>query len=473
MEVLPQSLSYSASKQALRMNRFQCRPTGADDATVGSTFRINLPSKSLVNLSSFNLCFNLEMSTLTDDANNYTNAKLPFSHQLFSAVRVYVGGQLVSGGLSNHYDLLYTGLVKASAGEDWCRSRYNDHARGLIENSDEITGFSVRPQAGNVIKRAYYCITDFLGIFRGNGTGRSIIDTSLWGDVSIEFTMNTNACIAKNAAGNTILANPADNARFLAAGIADITYKIQDIEGYVECITQTTPLYIKLITMLLDSKEQQIRFPYQNFVTGVVSSGKNARLQINSGCIDAMVVLPLHASFNNTRALVGVADDLSAQRYKFTACGSDGAVVTVSSANHTSTTGSAMQIQIGSDTFPKVPINNYLQVSDITTNSLFSNSLYSQNLLFNGWSGGAAGGSAYSRQKFLSENFVWVQSFSDGEGWATKILTGIDSASQNLDVIVNANTPIVGTAAGSLFIGGLLTSLLVFDTRTGQVSVVQ
>jgi hypothetical protein len=221
--------------------------------------------------------------------------------------------------------------------------------------------------------------------------------------------------------------------------------------------------------MLLDSKEQQIRFPYQNFVTGVVSSGKNARLQINSGCIDAMVVLPLHASFNNTRALVGVADDLSAQRYKFTACGSDGAVIAVSNANHTSTTGSAMQIQIGSDTFPKVPINNYLQVSDVTTNSLFSNSLYSQNLLFNGWSGGAAGASAYSRQKFLSENFVWVQSFSDGEGWATKILTGIDSASQNLDVIVNANTP----AAGSLFIGGLLTSLLVFDTRTGQVSVVQ
>ena len=408
------------------------------------------------------------MSTLVDDAANWTNAKLPFSHQLFSAVRVYVGGQLVSGGLSNHYDLLYTGLVKASAGEDWCRSRYNDHARGLIENSDDIVGFSVRP--GVTTKRAYYCITDFLGIFRGNGTGRSIIDTSLWGDISIEFTMNTPACIAKNAAGTAILANPApaDNARSLAVGIADISYRIQDIEGYVECITQTTPLYIKLITMLLDSKEQQIRFPYQNFVSGVVSSGKNARLQVNSGCIDAMVVLPLHSNFNNTRAIIGVADDLSAQRYKFTACNSQGAVITITNDvnTFTSTAGATMQIQIGSDTFPKVPINNYLQVSDITTNSLFSNSLYSQNLLFNGWSGAA---STYSRQKFLSENFVWVQSFSDGEGWATKILTGIDSASQNLDVIVNANTP----ANGSLFIGALLTSLLVFDTRTGQVSVVQ
>jgi hypothetical protein len=265
MEILPPSLSYSASKQALRMNRFVCRPTGADDATPGSTFRINLSSKSLVNLSSFNLCFNLELSGLlnTGDA-DCTNAKLPFSHKLFSAVRVDVGGQLVSGGLSNHYDLLYTSLVKASAGEDWCRSRYNDHAGELIENSDEISSFAARP--GATTKRAYYCISDFLGIFRGNGTGRSIIDTSLWDDVSIEFTLNNNSCIAKNAVGaGNILANPADNARALSAARSDITYKIQDIEGYVECITQTTPLYIKLITMLLDSKEQQIRFPYQNF----------------------------------------------------------------------------------------------------------------------------------------------------------------------------------------------------------------
>lgn len=123
MEVLPPSLSYSASKQALRMNRFQCRPTGADDASPGSTFRINLPSKSLVNLSSFNLCFNLEMSTLVDDAANWTNAKLPFSHQLFSAVRVYVGGQLVSGALlitTIYYIqvLLKQALVKIGAEAD-------------------------------------------------------------------------------------------------------------------------------------------------------------------------------------------------------------------------------------------------------------------------------------------------------------------------------------------------------------------
>jgi hypothetical protein len=473
MEQLPQSLSYSASKQALRMNRFQCRPTGTDNAGPGDTFRIKLPSKSLVNLSSFNLCFNLELSGLTDDAANFTNAKMPFSHSLFSSVRVYIGSQLVSGGLSTHYDLLYMGLVKASAGEDWCRSRYNDHARGLIENRDDITAFHTRPTATFTTKRGYYCMTDFLGAFRANGS-KAIIDTSLWGEVDIEFTLNNASCIAKNAAGTALRADgggfvSAANNREIATAVADISYKIQDIEGYVECITQTTPLYVKLITMLLDSKEQIIRFPYQNFVSTIVQGGKNARLQVNSGCIDAMVVLPLHASYNNNKSIVGVEHDLSALRYKFTACSNAGTPITIATdANaFSSVTGANMQIQIGSDTFPKIPINNYLQVSDITTNSLFSNSLYSQNLLFNGNTDATT--SAYSRSKFLSENFVWVQSFSDGEGWATKVLTGIDSASQNLDVIVNANCP----AGGSVMISALLTSLLVFDTRTGQVSVVQ
>ena len=53
MEVLPPSLSYSASKNAMRYNRFLCRPVGSDSANPGDTVRIHLPSKSLVNLSSF------------------------------------------------------------------------------------------------------------------------------------------------------------------------------------------------------------------------------------------------------------------------------------------------------------------------------------------------------------------------------------------------------------------------------------
>ena len=470
MEVLPPSLSYSAGKSASRYNRFQCRVVGTDSANPGDTVRIQLPDKSLVNMSSFCLNLDLELTGLTMNAGNgFSQAKLPHGQKLFSAVRVYVGGQLVSGGLSNQYDILYNALVKASCGEDWVRSRYNEHAKELIENGDDINSFQQNVAggggqlAGAASKSARYVVNDFLGIFRGNG-GKSIIDTSLWGDVAIEFTFNSAACIAKRTGtGGPVTVNA--------------TYSVANIEGFVECITQTTPLYIKLISLILDEKKDLIRFPYQNYITGTANTGESARLQINSGCIDAMVLAPLLSTFNSLNAPV-TAGDLSAQRYKFTAVQGANRALAATPAN----AGTNIQIQIGSDTFPKIPILNSLDVSDITTNSLFSNSLYSQNLFFNGLTGanGAAVGAAfdvagivsnYTRQAFLSENFVYIQSFSDQEGWASKNLTGIDTASQNLDVI--CNFPISSTAGSALFIGALVTSMLVFDTRTGQVSVVQ
>lgn len=451
MEQLPSSLTYSASKQSLRLNRFQVRPTSSSSGGPSTVFRFNLPSKSLVDLSSFSVAFDLTLSGLVDTADGeFANASLPWGHRLFSSVKVYVGGQLVSGGLSNHYDILASALAKASAGEDWVLSRLNEHALELIENRDDINSITVRP--GATSKSASYIVSDFLGAFRGNGGGRSIIDTSLWGDIVIELVTNTESCIKQNKAG---------------AGATSITsnisYTLSNVEAYVNCITQTTPLYIKLITMLLDEKEAQIRFPYQNFVTTISGSGSNARFQVNSNSIDMMVICPLSQNFNALHAAAGAANidpqtQLNCTRYRF-----DSGKTAVTPAD---SKGCAMQIQIGSDTFPKLPIDNGLHVSNITQDALFSNSLYSQNLLFNDVTGGA---SKYSRNSFLNENFVWINGFCDSEGWSSKVLTGVDSASQNLDIVINTSAI---AANGSLFMAALTTSMLVFDTKSGIVSVV-
>ena len=448
MEVLPSSLSYSASKQSLRINRFQSRPTSGDSGGPNSTFRFNLPSKSLVDLSSFALAFDLTVSGLVNTtADNYSNVKLPHGHKLIKSLKVYVGGQAVSGHLCNDYDILHNALLKASAGEDWCNSRLVEHTKELVGSSDDV---SLLATGGYTQKAVSYLVSDFLGIFRGNGSGRSIIDTSLWGDVSIEVTLNNEGCMAQYKLGG--------------GSTAAITFSVANMESYVSCITQTTPLYIKLITMLLDSREQQIRFPYQNFVSNISTSGSNARFQVNSGCIDSMVVVPLSENYQLARAAAGAANidpesHINPTRYRY----DSGKTCATPAASK----GCAMQIQIGSDTFPKLPIDNALHVASITQDSLFSNSLYSQNLLFNDLASAAV---SYNRTAFLNENFVWVQSFCDQEGWASKILTGIDTASQNLDIVLNTAAK---TATGSVFMGALLTSMLVFDTKTGVVSVVQ
>ena len=447
MEQLPASLTYSASKQSLRLNRFQVRPTSSSSGGPSTTFRFNLPSKSLVDLSSFSIAFDCTLSGLVNDAVNFANASLPWGHRLFSSVKVYVGGQLVSGGLSNHYDILASALAKASAGEDWVLSRMNEHALELIANRDDMN--AITANNGATSKSASYIVSDFLGAFRGNGAGRSVIDTSLWGDIVIEVVTSTEASIKQVKGGTGVT--------------TAITYNLSNVEAYVNCITQTTPLYIKLITMLLDEKEAQIRFPYQNFVTTISGSGSNARFQVNSNSIDMMVVCPLSENYNSLHGTAGVSNidpstQLNCTRYRF----DSGKTATTPADSK----GCAMQIQIGSDTFPKLPIDNGLHVSNITQDALFSNSLYSQNLLFNDVDANA---SKYSRNAFLNENFVWINGFCDAEGWSTKVLTGVDSASQNLDIIVN--TSAIG-ANGSLFMGALTTSMLVFDTKTGVVSVV-
>lgn len=447
MEQLPASLTYSASKQSLRLNRFQVRPTSSSSGGPSTTFRFNLPSKSLVDLSSFSVAFDLTISGLVDTGDaNFANASLPWGHRLFSSIKVYVGGLLVSGGLSNHYDILASALAKASGGEDWVLSRLNEHALELIANRDDINSIETRPGAAS--KSASYIVSDFLGAFRGNGAGRSIIDTSLWGDIVIELVTSTEASIKQNR--NT-------------ATTADITFNLSNVEAYVNCITQTTPLYIKLITMLLDEKEAQIRFPYQNFVTTISGSGSNARFQVNSNSIDMMVICPLSQNFNALHGTAGAANitpasELNCTRYRFDSG--------KTAATPAGSKGCAMQIQIGSDTFPKLPIDNGLHVSNITQDALFSNSLYSQNLLFNDV---AASAVKYSREAFLNENFVWINGFCDSEGWSSKVLTGVDSASQNLDIVVNTSAI---AANGSLFMAALTTSMLVFDTKSGIVSVV-
>jgi hypothetical protein len=459
---LPSSLQYSASKASLRINRFQVRPNSTDSGGPGTNFRFNLPSKSLVDVSSLALAFDVTVSGLLNtDGNNYSNVKMPHGHKLFSSVKFYVGGQIVSGSLcTNTYDILYNTLVKASCGEDWVNSRMNSHAVELIRQGDDITALLAQP--GATTKVASYIVDDFLGLPRGNGTGRSIIDTSLWGDVSIEVVMNNESAFAQYGLG----------AATGAVALGNMTYAISAMECYVNVITQTTPLYVKLLTMLISQKEGQIRFPYQNFITNVASSGSNARFQVNTNCLDAIVLAPLTQSYSYPHGVAGAltgpnitaATKLSSTRYEY-----DSGLNCDTLAGPK---GRALSIQIGSETFPKLPIANALHVSDITNNSLFATSLYSQNLLFNDISAGGANGTVlYSRNAFLNENFIWVQSFSpDGEGWATKVLTGIDTQNNNLEIIVNHNAM---TGTSNLFMGALITSMLVFDCASGSVSVVQ
>jgi hypothetical protein len=112
-------------------------------------------------------------------------------------------------------------------------------------------------------------------------------------------------------------------------------------------------------------------------------------------------------------------------------------------------------------------------VFDINQNSFFHGSTSNKNMFYYGLAGGAS--ATYSRALALASSCIHAQAFSlQSEGWASSVLTGLDTASQNVDIIVQSqNFPAAaGANVGVQMLVALTTSQLVYDPQTASVSVI-
>jgi hypothetical protein len=463
---LPTSLNYTASKSVIKYKRFNVRTLGTNSGNGGSVVRMRLPD-GLINLSSFALCFDLTVSGLVVDGAapfiDYFNVKMPHGHKLLREVKCFVNNQQVSGKCGD-MDILYNALVKASVGEDWVNSRMNEHAKELIDSADDFGILKETPTATS--KVASYIVSDLLGLFRSGD--KSIIDTSLWGQVELEFTFNNTSAIAQYVAGNATNAN--------------LQMRFTNVEGFVEKVTAITPVYNQLVNMMLNNRKEPLMYCYQNMVSTINSNGSSARLQCRSQSIDAVLCCPLDPNYNALLSVINPDTQLSAPRYRYNSGR------TISQTNALSTKNCNLQISINGECYPDVPVNNCLHISHITTSGLFNHSVYSQNLLFNdvivsnyGKAGvyaengvsiqiEALNAPSCHRSAFLNENFVWYQSLCNGEGYMNKVLTGYDTEGQSAEIIINHDCIVDG---GSLFVAALTTSCLSLDPVSKQMTVIE
>jgi hypothetical protein len=464
---IPASLNYTASKSVIKYKRFNVRTLGTNSGGAGSVIRMRLPN-GLINLSSFALCFDLTVSGLLVDDDDYFNVKIPHGHKLLREVKCFINNQQVSGKCGD-YDILYNALVKASVGEDWVNSRLNEHAKELIDSADDFGIFKKSPTATS--KSSSYIVSDLLGLFRS--ADKSIIDTSLWGQIELEFTFNNTSAIAQYVGGNGSNAN--------------LQMKITNVEGFVEKVVQISPVYNQLVNMMLNSRKEPLLYCFQNFVSTINADGSSTRLQCRSQSIDAVVCCPLDPNYNALLSVINPDTQLSAPRYRYNSGR------TISQTDASTTKNCNLQISINGECYPDVPVNNCLHISHITTSGLFNHSVYSQNLLFNDISASRYGSNgtfqpydfagdtyldvpsasapSYNRSAFLNENFVWYQSLCNGEGYTNnKILTGYDTEGQYAEIIVNHDCIVAG---GSLFVGALTTSCLSLDPASKQMTVIE
>jgi hypothetical protein len=452
MDTLPQALQYGASQSQARISRQTDRPHGADNGSEGQTVRFKLPSKSIVDLRSLSLYYQYTIDGIVADAANWSNVQIPNSQKHWRSVRWYVSGVLASGGACNHYDQVAHALMDATASEDWAYSRMNNGYDEILDSSILAGqpgaaagaaghGDGYVAAAGNLPAARSLLMTfdDILGL---PNTKNYCIDTSLFGDVELELQFNDNTSFKASRAGTVTQVN----------AVSALNARFANIRLCVNTVVSISPLYVSLLSARISGSEQAIRIPFQNLISQFAANTGSNRLTVNSGCVDALMIVPFTAD-PNTHGVYAAANALSANppSYKY--------AVNDAAAN--------FSVSVGSEQFPRQPVQNWRDCADITTNSIYGNSTKSTNLLYHAQT--AAGASNYARSNYLNERAISLLGFGlESESWASGKLTGLDTAQTAVDIVVNTTGAALAT---HLLIVALCTSCLVFDPKSSAVSV--
>lgn len=435
----------------------------------------------MVRLSSLSAYFNFGISGISTDATDFNQALIPSSYKPFRSVRFLVNGQSASGHLAQNYDMIYSALVQSSTDDRWALSRLAQGYKELVQFTDDSSASAtaytnnnlILAAAGSATKSQYMFAEDFLGLPRCNGKGGQnggVIDTSLFGVVEVEFIMNDASILTTwGATANAV------------ALIPNIKWEMTNFRVECDVITSVSPAYVELMALKL-SDPAPIKMAFQNYVQTVSTASGNNRLQCNSQCIDMIMVLPL-ASTWNTLVPISPSSSVSAtSAAKFgvlTATEQYPAQPVHYQFNSGLTLANEdtlrLQVVVGSETYPKTVISHALDIFDINTNSFFHGSTSNKNLFYFGLvpaTGGVNTSPFYSRNLALATSCIHAQSFSlQSEGWASSVLTGLDTSSQNVDIIVQSqNYP--NLTNGVQMLVALTTSQLVYDPQSASVSII-
>lgn len=443
MEVQVQdSLKYGAIYSPSRINRLRAVPTTGSGpySPENNVIRVNLNDRALIRLSSLSAYMNVTISGLATGA-DYVNALIPYSPKLFSKITFYVNNIPVSGNLSNHHDILATALTKASVSSDWCSSRLQNGAKELYDTADDNDEAAKDLQAAptSTTKTQFLVLDQILGLPNSNAAN-GVIDSSLFGQVSIEFTVNTKNCLTVFKGGN--------------GNVSNVTFAINNFHVEYDSIVSVSDDYLKLMDLRLADKSRPINFPFQNYSTTIQQNSGSVRAMVSSNCVDMVVVAPLESGWAARTALE--SNKLNQVRYRFN---SDR---TLADAGTT-----RLSFTVGSEQYPRSEIDNTNKIYDYTQNSLAHNNQFSESMLYIGDTG------LYARANFLSENCIWVQALSEqSEGWASKdrVLSGLNTNGANNEFVVNSTA--FGPSGGFLLVAFLMSSVLQYDTATSQVKVI-
>lgn len=478
LDALPNCLKYGARQLQVRINRnTNIVPLGTDSVTSSGAgvLRFRLPSASIINLSSLSVNFNATISGLTTGSTNFVNAIFPASYKYLRRVQFYLGGVPVAGSLCNNYNQTYHAFVKATGNPQYCHGKVGQSFPEITDFYDQYGSLTSAPSATS--KTMYQVLDDFLLLAKANGASvnpDAMIDTSLWQDCEIELLFDNNSILS-------VYADNTSGSQTATAAMAGVSWSLANCRCNVDCISSIPPIYAAFLEMRA-SRPEPIRFVYQNLITQTALIQNTTRLQISSTCIDGLMICGLASNFNTATAFIGNVSSAASIDITNNPKFNFASGLAVTNTNDTAAyTGFQMAIQVGTALFPTAPYQSAYLLADSTNHHFWHASIMSSSLLYQknlAVTNSTPGQQTiieypYVNTNFLQNQFIFVQSFSIEDGWssASKVLSGVDTSSTNVDLLVISS----GLAANSqnYLMVGLLSSVLEYDTIAKRVRVIQ
>ena len=435
MDAIPAALQYkSVVNSQARVVRQKIQPLGVSSGSAGTTVRFLLPQKAIIDMRSLSFNYDYRITGLTVGAANFTNAQFPPTYQHWSSVKMFVSGASAAGSQCNHYDMVHHALLKASAGEDYCFSRLNNAYDSIIQSP-------AATNPGATSKRLRATFDDIL-LFRSKNY---CYDSSLFGNLEVELTFNNKNILKVSGGGTKVQDAPA-----LAVSFSEVDHSFENIVLSCDTVVAISPLYVSLLSERLQVS-QPIRMPFSEIRTVLASNTGSNRITLQSSCVDSVLVAFTNQDPNSGAAVADAQPVANVSRYKF---------------NVTDAEQMGFQLTIGSEVYPRQAVARLHELLDMTTNAIYGNDVRSTNLLYHATT--AAGLQSYALANPAAENAISLSKFAIGEeGWATGLLTGLQTNGIATDCVVSSNS---GNAS-RLLIAAMQTSQIVFDPQTSAVSI--
>jgi len=469
LDSLPNSLRFGAKQLQVRIARTtNLLPIGQDSVSSNGSgvVRFRFPSASIINISSATVSFNTTISNLVvgSSGQNFVNALIPSAYKYVRRAQFFLGGVSVAGSLSNNYNQIYHAMIKGAGNNQFCHSKVIEGYTEVSDLYDQYGYLNVAPAATS--KTAYQQLDDFLLLAKGNGNcNEMMIDTSIWNDLELQLDFDNNSILSIYRDGTAT-----------ESTAQQVAWALSNMRLNVDVISSIPPIYASFIE-LRASQNAPIRLCFQNLVSQVQLAQSTTRVQVSSTCIDGLMVCALPSNYNSTVPFAGnvattqVVQATNVPKFNFNSGLTD----------TTAQSGFSAIIQLGTANYPTTAYNNAYLLADSTMNHFWGSSIAATSLLYqkvnivNTSSAATAicEQDLYQAPNYLSQQFIWVQSFSIEDGWSSsqKVLSGVDTSSTSVDCLVITN----GIADGSrnLLLVGLLTSVLEYDTIAKRVRVIQ